>query len=125
MTSEQSATTGRVPGVPDELADDPEVLRAQIEETRAEVSKTVEALAAKADVKAQVKDKVDDVKEQLAEKRDEMTAKAIELKDQATAVTPDQARDFLGTVAQLVKERPMVAFAAGVLVGLILGKTRR
>jgi MYXO-CTERM domain-containing protein len=51
-----------------ETSSDPDALREQIEETRAELGKTVEALAAKADVKARVKNKVSTGKEQVAEK---------------------------------------------------------
>jgi hypothetical protein len=46
-----------------EHSDDPDEIRAQIEETRHELGETVEALAAKADVKAQVKDKAEATKE--------------------------------------------------------------
>ncbi len=42
---------------------EPEALRREIEQTRAELGETVEALAAKADVKARAQDAVDDVKE--------------------------------------------------------------
>jgi hypothetical protein len=41
---------------------EPEAIRRDIEETRRELGDTVEALAAKADVKAQARHKVDDVK---------------------------------------------------------------
>jgi MYXO-CTERM domain-containing protein len=51
-----------------ETSSDPDELREQIEETRAELGKTVEALAAKADVKARVKNKVSTGKEQVTEK---------------------------------------------------------
>jgi hypothetical protein len=44
---------------------DPDVLREQIEQTRAELGETVEALAAKTDVKAQAKAKLAEGKEQL------------------------------------------------------------
>jgi hypothetical protein len=49
----------------EDLPDDPELLRTKIDETRAELGDTVEALTAKADVKGQVKEKVEDKKEQL------------------------------------------------------------
>ena len=47
-----------------EISDDPEEIRQQISQTRAELGETVEALASKADVKAQVKEKVATAKEQ-------------------------------------------------------------
>ena len=43
-------------------AKDPEQLRDDIEETRRELGDTVEALAAKADVKAQVHDRIESTK---------------------------------------------------------------
>jgi hypothetical protein len=58
-----------VPGQDDEGAQDTaserEALLEQIEETREELGATVEALAHKADVKAQVHEKVEERKEQL------------------------------------------------------------
>jgi len=53
-----------------EHSDDPDEIRAQIEETRHELGETVEALAAKVDVKAQVHDKVEATKETLKDKAD-------------------------------------------------------
>lgn len=49
----------------EELPDDPGVLRDQIEDTRQELGETVEALAAKVDVKAQAREKLESGKEQL------------------------------------------------------------
>jgi Protein of unknown function (DUF3618) len=40
------------------VADDPQALRAQIEQTRAELGDTVEALAARADVRARVRERL-------------------------------------------------------------------
>lgn len=47
----------------------PDEIRADIEETRAELGDTVEALAAKTDVKAHAKAKVEEVKGTAEEKR--------------------------------------------------------
>jgi hypothetical protein len=47
-------------------ADDPEALRQDIVEKRRELGDTAAELAAKADVKSQVKDKVDESKEAVA-----------------------------------------------------------
>ena len=54
-----------------EHSDDPDQIRAQIDETRQELGETVEALAAKVDVKAQVKDKVETTKESLKKAQQE------------------------------------------------------
>jgi Protein of unknown function (DUF3618) len=49
---------------------DPETLRREIERTRLELGGTVEALSQKADVKSQVKEKVDEGKVQLRERQE-------------------------------------------------------
>ena len=49
---------------------DPETLQRDIEQTRSELGETVEALSQKADVKSQVKEKVDEGKVQLRERQD-------------------------------------------------------
>ena len=49
-------------------AKDPDALRAEIAEIRAELGDTVEALAAKTDVKAQAQAKVEQTKQQVREK---------------------------------------------------------
>jgi hypothetical protein len=45
----------------------PEEIRRDIEATRGELGDTVEALAAKADVKAQAKDKADELKQKVSD----------------------------------------------------------
>jgi Protein of unknown function (DUF3618) len=49
---------------------DPEALRRDIERTRSELGATVEALSQKADVKSQVKEKVDEGMVQLRERQE-------------------------------------------------------
>ncbi|MFJ4862319.1 MULTISPECIES: DUF3618 domain-containing protein [unclassified Streptomyces] len=65
-------------------------LRAQVERTRDELGQTVEALAAKADIKAQAKEKTAAFKGQAAEK---------------TALVSDQIRETAGHAAQAVKDK--------------------
>src|SRR6266567_7166890 len=55
---------------------EPEALRREIEQTRAELGETVEALAAKADVKARAQEAVDDVKHRVHEVADEAKERA-------------------------------------------------
>ena len=55
---------------------DPEQIREQIEATREELGDTVEALAAKTDVKAQAKRKVEETKARLADKQEDILGKA-------------------------------------------------
>jgi len=86
----------------EDLPEDQDELRRQIEETRAELGDTVEALSAKADVKTQAKVKVDERKEQLRDQQDQAKAKASAYQAQ-------------------VKENPTpVAAGVGGLVALLL-----
>jgi hypothetical protein len=62
-------------GAPDDIPNDREALLEQIEETREELGATVEALAHKADIKAQVHDKVVERKEQMHQVQAEATGK--------------------------------------------------
>jgi Protein of unknown function (DUF3618) len=83
---------------------DPETLRRNIEETRSELGATVEALSRKADVKSQVKEKVDVGK--------------VRLRDRQEALRKD------------VSERPApfaagAAVAVGVLALWVLRRRRR
>jgi ElaB/YqjD/DUF883 family membrane-anchored ribosome-binding protein len=78
---------------------DPDELRRDIEQTRSELGDTVDALAQKADVKAQVSAKADDVKSQVSAKADELTRTA--------------------------EQRPIPAIGAALAVGFILGRLLR
>jgi ElaB/YqjD/DUF883 family membrane-anchored ribosome-binding protein len=92
-------------------AKDPEQIQEEIEETRREMGDTVEALAAKADVKARVKDKVEHTKEAAAEKL-----------GKAKDASPDGVASGASQATQKAKENPIPvaafgAFAAGFLLG--------
>jgi len=66
---------GQENGAPQDIASEREALLEQIEETREELGATVEALAHKADIKAQVHEKVEQRKEHLHQIQDEATGK--------------------------------------------------
>jgi Protein of unknown function (DUF3618) len=89
----------------------PEDIRREIEQTREEVGDTVEALAAKTDVKAQARARVDEVKANLHAKADEAKAKAREH-------TPSSAQDGATTVAAKARENRMVLLGAGALLAV-------
>jgi ElaB/YqjD/DUF883 family membrane-anchored ribosome-binding protein len=102
---------------------EPEEIRSEIEETREQLGETVEALAEKADVKGQAKAKVDETK-------DRFTRAAQDAKAKVTDASPDQAKGAAASAASTAKEKPIPfavagAFAAGLVVGLILAKRRR
>ena len=87
----------------------PEEIRRDIEATRGELGDTVEALAAKADVKAQAKDKADEVKAQAK-------GKADELKQKVSDVTP-------AGVQEKAQQNPLPFAVGGALVaGFLLGR---
>lgn len=94
---------------------DPEELRREIEETRAELGDTVEALSHKADVKGRAKDKVE-------ERKQAVSAKADELKQKVSGATPDDVKTAASGAAGTARERPEIpAIAGALLFGLLLG----
>ncbi|HSC04587.1 MAG TPA: DUF3618 domain-containing protein [Solirubrobacteraceae bacterium] len=97
-------------------AKDPEQLRDEIEETRRELGDTVEALAAKADVKARMKDRVEATKESAAQKKDDLLGKARE-------TSPDSVASGASQATQKAKENPLPVAALGAFVGgFLLGR---
>jgi hypothetical protein len=83
----------------------PEELRREIEQTRAELGQTVEALSHKADVKGQVREKRDEVKDKLR------------------GATPQGAQQAAGQAAQKARQRPLPLAALGALVaGFAIGR---
>lgn len=58
----------------------PEEIRRDIEATRGELGDTVEALAAKADVKAQARERVSETADDLKQKVSEVTPEAVQTK---------------------------------------------
>ena len=98
----------------------PRELREDIEKTREEMGDTVEALAAKTDVKARAEAKVSEAKAGVAERRDEVVGKVRE-------ATPQSAIQGAGQVAGAARRKPVPtaaagAFAGGVLIGYLLGR---
>jgi hypothetical protein len=99
---------------------EPEQIRREIESTRVELGDTVAALAEKADVKAQAQKKVAGVKHSVGAKRQQLMGKAREN-------SPDSAGSAASTVARKARENPVPVgllggFAAGLLVGRVLGR---
>jgi ElaB/YqjD/DUF883 family membrane-anchored ribosome-binding protein len=93
-----------------------ERLHEEIAQAREEVGDTVEALAAKADVKAQAKAKIDHAKASVAEKKQQLMGKA---KD----ASPDSAASTASQVTEKAKQNPVPLAAAGVFVaGFLAGR---
>ena len=80
---------------------DPDALRVEIARTRADLGETVEALAAKADVKARVRDSIDEATERAQEFGRDL---------------PDNARAAIARLGRKVRERPAPFAAVGALI---------
>jgi Protein of unknown function (DUF3618) len=98
----------------------PEQIREEIERTRVELGDTVEALAAKTDVKARAKERVAALKDGAAQKKDELVSRTKE-------VTPESAGAGGQQIVTTVKSNPVPfaaggALAAGILIGWLIGR---
>jgi uncharacterized protein YdbL (DUF1318 family) len=103
---------------PDEAQEtrSPDEIRADIEQTREEVGDTVEALAAKSDVKAQARERVEEVKGNVRAKADEVKAKA-------KSSTPESAQQGGQQVVAKVREKPApFVLGAAVLLAFLIGR---
>jgi phage tail protein X len=120
------------------MGEDPDVIRQQIEQTRARMGDTVDALSYKADVKARVKDAVTERKDAavgavtgaLGSARDAIAGTTDTVTSRVGERTPD-AQDVRRTAkraAGLAQENPLGlaigAAAVGFLVGLMVPSTR-
>jgi hypothetical protein len=93
----------------------PEQIRAEIEQTREELGDTVEALAAKTDVKGQAKSRIAAAKDTAQSKRNEYITKAKQ-------AAPDSASAGADQLAATVKDKPLpFAVAAAILIALAIG----
>jgi ElaB/YqjD/DUF883 family membrane-anchored ribosome-binding protein len=94
----------------------PEQIRADIEETRSEVGDTVEALAAKTDVKTQAKERIEELKGNVRQRGEQ-------LKTRAQSTTPESAQQGAGQAVARVRENPApFAIGGAVLLGFLLGR---
>jgi hypothetical protein len=93
----------------------PEEIEADIERTREELGDTVEALAAKSDVKGRAKAKVEETKEAVTEKLSSVGGSS-------QGEAPSSASSGAQQAAAVVKENPEYAALAGAFVaGIIAG----
>ena len=116
---------------PEGEAQTPEQIRAEIERTQQELGDTVEALAHKTDVKAQASARIDAAKESIQETvhgaRESIATTADEVVGKVKQATPESAGAGAHQVSATVQEKPLPfatagAFAAGVLVGWLIGR---
>ncbi len=111
----------------DDSQKSPEQLRAEIEETREDLGDTVEALAAKTDVKTRARERAEELKRSALLKRDELLSK-VKRSSPAGEEGPPAAEPLDGastggrtvTVGQLkdvVRENPVATAAFAAFVG--------
>ena len=103
---------GQVGAVTNEQ-NDPEAIRREIEETREDLGDTAAALAAKTDVKARAKEKVDSVKQTISEKKESIASSTGGNGDGAGA----QANAAFGQAKTKAQENPIPVAAIGAFVG--------
>jgi ElaB/YqjD/DUF883 family membrane-anchored ribosome-binding protein len=104
-TGSTSTTTAAT--APPPPADDPDAIRADIEQTRAELGDSVQALAGRADVKSRAKEKVAEVKDEATQVVKEQAAHA---KDHAKDTAQAAALRAKGTAQQTAtkaRQRPV------------------
>jgi ElaB/YqjD/DUF883 family membrane-anchored ribosome-binding protein len=116
------------------MGQDPDAIRQDIEQTRAEMSETVEAIGYKADVPSRAKEKVSEKVDAARSKVTEATTRAKEAvtgtASRAAEATPsgDQVRQQARRAAGLAQENPLGlaigAAAIGFLAGLAVPSTR-
>jgi gas vesicle protein len=101
------------------VGEDPDRIRREIEQTRAEMGETVDALSYKTDVKARAKDTIRDKKESV-----------MSVKDRVVGATPDsdEVKQKAGRAKSVAEENPLGlavgALAAGFLAGMLFPSTR-
>ena len=105
------------------MGQEPSQIREEIEETRAEMGDTVEALAYKTDVKTRVKESISDKRERLIEQVQGTSHKVGE-------ATPDgqQVKEGARQAVGVAQENPLGlaigGIAAGFLAGMLLPSTK-
>jgi hypothetical protein len=103
-------------------------LRQEIQRTRADLGDTVEALAAKADVKARARDAVEDVKLRARAGIRQAGHDAVEVSREFRAHPLEQAQVTVARLRHSVREHPapwIVGAAFLLLAGLITARNRR
>ncbi|MFL5897526.1 MAG: DUF3618 domain-containing protein [Solirubrobacterales bacterium] len=98
------------------MGQEPSQIRQEIEETRAEMGDTVDALAYKADVKTRVKESISDKRERLVEQIQGTKGKVGE-----AAPDPEQVKEGAREVVGVAEENPIGLAIGGLAAGFLLG----
>jgi len=114
--SDGAAVTGTVVQRQQKPPANVEELRADIAQTRAELGETVQALAARADVKARLHESADEAKARVREKLHDA---AIEAR-LAASEAPQRAQQLAVRAGRAVRNNPMPLAVAAAAVGLLV-----
>jgi septal ring factor EnvC (AmiA/AmiB activator) len=136
MSNEGSATSAgaREDGTASDAprpSDDPQVLREEIERTREQLGETIEALAAKADVKAQAQQKLSQLTARLKTAAGQAKQRAAATSASISKATPEPVQRAASTAAVTARRHrgPLAAAAgaagAAVLALLLILRRRR
>src|SRR3954464_13727114 len=112
------------------MGEDPEQIRREIEQTRAEMGETVDALGYKTDVKARAKDSIQDKKESVMGVASSAKERLVGAGQTVGDKTPDtdQVKHQAKRAASVAQENPLGlavgAVAVGFLAGMLLPATR-
>jgi hypothetical protein len=98
------------------VGEEPDRIRAEIEQTRADMSETVDALGYKADVKTRAK-------ENLQDKRQSAKESIVGVKDKVVGTTPDtgEVKAKARRGASIAQENPLGLAIGSVAVGFVAG----
>jgi aryl-alcohol dehydrogenase-like predicted oxidoreductase len=109
------------------MGKEPEDIRNEIEETRARMGDTVEALGYKTDVKSRTKDSISNAKENVVGKvsgvRDSIVGSASSARDSVSSSTPDaqQLKQNARKAASVAQRNPLGLALGSVALGFLAG----
>jgi gas vesicle protein len=112
------------------MGEDPDRIRAEIEQTRAEMGETVDALGYKTDVKARAKDSIQDKKESVMGVASSAKERLVGAGQSVGDATPDsdQVKRQARRAKSVAQENPLGlavgAVAVGFLAGTLIPSTR-
>ena len=112
------------------MGEDPDRIRAEIEQTRAEMGETVDALGYKTDVKARAKDSIQDKKESVMGVASSAKERLVGAGQTVGDKTPDsdQVKHQARRAKSVAQENPLGlavgAVAVGFLAGMLIPSTR-
>ena len=112
------------------MGEDPDRIRAEIEQTRAEMGETVDALGYKTDVKARAKDSIQDKKESVMGVASSAKERLVGAGQTVGDATPDseQVKRQARRAKSVAQENPLGlavgAVAVGFLAGTLIPSTR-